>query len=159
MQTELVDKLTAIAMGSHDLVPESEPSKIKLSIPLMWAVLQFNMDRSGSQGAPSTSDALLPSTSPMSSAGEATIEIGLTGTPPAIKIDPSEGHDAGLPPYKAILASAGGPSGDTGMANTPWLWSDPFGYASIEDVTRFPWDSTGGIHSEGLSTWWNLNNL
>ena len=146
-------------------------SRVRLRIPLMWAVLQFEI--SSPKAASSPSD-MLPTSPTLSGTVEEmeqsqTLEINDATTPPTVIIDPSQGHDARLPPYKASSASPKFPNGvmrdiivppaGSFMFNTPWLWTDPSEYANTEDVARFPTDFTDSNTSEGFSTWWNFGNL
>ena len=146
-------------------------SRVQLSIPLMWAVLQFEISSPKAASFPSD---MLPTSPTLSGAVEEmeqsqTLEINDAATPPTVIVDPSQGHDARLPPYKASSASPKFPNGvmrdiivppaETFMFNTPWLWTDSSEYANTEDVARFPADFTGSNTSEGFSTWWNFGNL
>ncbi|OJJ06532.1 hypothetical protein ASPVEDRAFT_65211 [Aspergillus versicolor CBS 583.65] len=154
---ELLEKLTKVALASQDWDSEQSLSKIQLSIPLMWAILQFDISTSPSDS--STSSISIGITEPEQTA---IIEIGTTGTPPAIKTDLSQGHDASLPPYKTSSTNGGiGSIGNPGRFafNTPWLWSDPFGYGGAEDLLYFTGVPTGGDNSDGPSTSWNFGNL
>ena len=151
-------------------------SRVQLSIPLMWAVLQFEIRSPKTASSPA--DTMLPTSPTLSGAVEEmeqsqTLEINDAATPPTVIIDPSQGHDARLPPYKASSTSpefpngngAGGmrdiivPPAESFMFNTPWLWTDPSEYVNTEDMARFPPDPMGSNVSEGFSTWWNFGNL
>lgn len=151
-------------------------SRVQLSIPLMWAVLQFEIRSPKTASSPA--DTMLPTSPTLSGAvGEMeqsqTLEINDAATPPTVIIDPSQGHEARLPPYKASSTSpefpngngAGGmrdiivPPAKSFMFNTPWLWTDPSEYANTEDMACFPLDPMGSNISEGFSTWWNFGNL
>ncbi|KAL4789406.1 hypothetical protein BDV19DRAFT_397065 [Aspergillus venezuelensis] len=171
---QLLDKMSRIAFASENPDHEWAPSRIHLSIPLMWAILQF--DVSSSKVASSPEDTLLP-ISPTLCSGRVermklnpTLEISATATPSAVTIDSSQAHDASLPPYKATPTSPEVPDGsglrdivippaESFIFNDPWHWTDSFGYPNIEDVARFPPGLTAGNGSEGLSTWWNFDNF
>ncbi|CRG88994.1 hypothetical protein PISL3812_06029 [Talaromyces islandicus] len=169
--SRLLDKMTRIALVSENTDEEWAPSRIHLSVSLMWAILQF--DVSSSEVMPSPEETLLPtSSSTLNGTAEETersptLEISVTAAPPPVITDPSRGHDASLPPYKATSTSPDLPrSGDmrdtvvpspeSFTLNKPWLWADPSGYANIEDVDHFPPDLTAGNGPEGFSTWWNF---
>ena len=167
------------------LEPENEnvdyewaPSRIQLSIPLMWAVLQFDISSSEAASSPPGDPALHASPAHSDAVEEmernSTLEISVTATPPAVIIDPALGHDARLPPYKASSTSTSTspnfpnrgsmrdivvPPAESLMFNTPWLWTDVSEFANMEAGSGLPPDPTVGNSSEGFSTWWNFGSL
>ncbi|PLB45497.1 hypothetical protein P170DRAFT_457843 [Aspergillus steynii IBT 23096] len=171
--SRLLDKMARIASISENTEYEWAPSRIHLSVSLMWAILQCNVS---SSKVPSSPDGTLLPTSPTltgtteETERSPTLEISVTATLPTATVDPSQGHDASLPPYKASSTSqnlprSGGtrdtvvPPAESFMVNNPWLWAYPSGYATVEDVGNLPSDLTAGNGPEGFSTWWDFGNF
>ncbi|GAD98129.1 hypothetical protein PVAR5_6819 [Paecilomyces variotii No. 5] len=171
--TRLLDKMSRIALASDSNDGTSVPCRVHLSVPLMWSILQFDMSSSKVGSYPK--DTSLPTSPSLAGVVEETeqnptLEISITASPPVIIIDPSLGHDASLPPYKAISAPSELPDGsvmrdpavppaESFMFNAPWFCADPFGYGNMENIAYFPRDLTAGNNSEGFSTWWNFGNF
>ncbi|WDK20875.1 hypothetical protein CGRA01v4_12164 [Colletotrichum graminicola] len=110
-QDRNLDRMTRIAAGSENMdVEDWMPSKIYLSVPLMWEILQFN-STADSQGIPSSGllDAsLTPAVPPMDTSDSSTLEI-IVATSPEITINIADGgQEAPTSSYKkAPLSSSG----------------------------------------------------
>lgn len=160
------------ASGSDSMDSEWVPSKLRLSIPLMWSILQFNI--SSSQELSSASSSLLHSS--LASTGStkldasSTLEISVALSPPEITIDPSAGQNAYLPPFLTTVSSTPAspkdtairdimiPSTDSLMYNVPWLWTGESHFSGMESASDFdPETAVGNV--DGFSTWWDLGNL
>ncbi|KAE8142486.1 hypothetical protein BDV38DRAFT_294359 [Aspergillus pseudotamarii] len=165
-----LDKMTQIASGSDRLDDDWAPSKIYLSIPLMWGILQFNVP--SSHGVSSKSAALLHSSlasTPCSEETEQsqTLEISVTASPPQVMVDPAVGHNASLPPYMITVSTQDSrdgtpmrdilvPPADSLMFNAPWLWAHLSQFGDMGVAAGFEPDPTVG---EGFSTWWDFGNF
>lgn len=164
--------MARIASGSENMDFDWAPSKLRLSIPLMWGILQFNV--SSTQGQSPGSGSLLHSslgtTSPPESEENSTLEISVALSPPEVTIDPSAGHNAYLPPYMTTVSSTPASPKDTAirdivvpptdslMFNVPWLWTGESQFSDMESASNFdPETAVGNI--EGFSTWWDFGNL
>ncbi|KAE8373896.1 hypothetical protein BDV26DRAFT_271000 [Aspergillus bertholletiae] len=165
-----LDKLARIALDNTDW--ERTPSRIQLSVPLMWAVLQFSTSRSEPASSLSRSSvaSLIPSDD-KEVEPDSTLEISTTDTPPSVIVDPTLGHDAKLPAYKAnstspALSNGGiirhnllSPPTPNFLFNTSWTWADLTETPQLGHTDGFPPESSARNISEGSSTWWNLGNL
>lgn len=146
------------------------PSRIYLSVPLMWKVLQFN-STTDSQEIPTAGllDASLAPVFAPDDAGESlTLEI-IVATSPEITINTADGgQEAPTLSYKPTISSGGGGSSreavyDSPTAEqidsltfntTPWLYADSSQLVNIGDMS-YP-------HSEPGNAWWegeNFNNI
>ncbi|KAJ5313337.1 chaperonin Cpn10 [Penicillium atrosanguineum] len=148
---------------------EWAPSKLRLSIPLMWNILQFNVSDLSSR--PDTLlHSSLATTDPTKSDEYSTLEINVALSPPEITIDPSAGQNAYLPPFLTTISSNPTspkdttvrdivvPSTDSLMFNVPWLWTGESQFSDMESASNFdPETAVGNI--EGFSTWWDFGNL
>lgn len=167
--------MARIASGSENISDDWEPSKIHLSIPLMWDVLQVNC---GPEPQDLSAGGLLhPSLTPAASRGDreessaSTIEV-IVAMSPEITVNTADGGLAAhMPPHMARAASNRGGSPGNGeiqdklvapadslMLNTPWLWADPTQLVDVENMNyNEPESSLPAI--EGFSTWWDFGNL
>lgn len=165
--------MTRIASGSEKVDFDWEPSKIHLSIPLMWDLLQINCT-SNSQEA-SAAGLLHPSFTPavfpedMENSGS-TLEI-IVAMSPEITVNTADGGSAAhIPPNMPRVSSAPvSPTSsalgdklvapaDSLMANTPWLWTDPSQFVDMETIGYTDSESALG-NIDGFSTWWDFGNL
>ncbi|KAI1369768.1 hypothetical protein F5Y08DRAFT_324947 [Xylaria arbuscula] len=162
-----LDNLTRIAGGSQNIdMDEWIPSKLYLSVPLMWDILQFNCV-ADCKGIP-TVDLLHPSISPSTpeeDLGEnSTLEIDVA-TSPEIKIDTaSGGQDAPSISRRAHVkpnqSEASGhavwneaslePSDNLTFNTTPWLYADPSQFVGLGDLGWLDSQST----DTGGTPWW-----
>jgi hypothetical protein len=148
------------------------PTKLRLSIPLMWSILQFNVP--SCQELSSGSSALLHSSLATTDSTKldesSTLEISVALSPPEITVDPSAGQNAYLPPFLTIESSAPAspndtairdivvPSADSLMFNVPWLWTGESQFSEMESASNFDPEAAVG-NLDGFSTWWDLGNL
>ena len=145
------------------------PSRIYLSVPLMWHILQFN-STTLSQEIPSTGllDASLTPALPPEDNGESSMLEIVVATSPEITINTADGgQEAPTLSYKAPMSSAtSGPSSsreaffDSPGADqvdsltfntTPWLYADSSQLVNIGDM-GFP-------QSEPGAPWWEDDNF
>lgn len=166
--------MTQIAAGSDTIDDDWEPSKIHLSIPLMWDVLQVNCTPE-SQGT--SSDGLLhPSLAPpvsresMEEGSASTLEV-IVAMSPEVTVNTADGGLAAhMPPHMSSPTSVP-PSpastalhdklvapADSLMLNTPWLWTDPSHFVDPENI-GFNESESSLPTLEGFSTWWDFGNL
>jgi len=149
------------------------PSKLYLSVPLMWDILQFNC-MGESKGIP-TADLLHPSLAPIIPQEEpsdnSTLEIDVA-TSPEIKIDTADGgQDAPSMSRRAPVtssnqaeasrqavwneASSFEPSDNLTFNTTPWLYADPSQFVSLGDLGWL--DSQSALNENtggGGAPWW-----
>jgi hypothetical protein len=160
--------MTRIAAGPESMdVEDWMPSKIYLSVPLMWEVLQFKF-MADSQEIPSAGllDASLTPTVAHEEANEnTTLEI-IVATSPEISINTSNGgQEAPTLSYKAPTPSVGDSSWNTGYDEisaeqtdslTPWLYADSaqFANANIGDMGHHDSNQT-----MGEDRWWEADNF
>lgn len=162
--------MTRIAAGSENMdVEDWTPSRIYLSVPLMWEVLQFN-STTGSREIPTAGllDAsLAPIFAPDDAGENLTLEV-IVATSPEISINTaSGGQEAPTLSYKPPVSSGAGSSRDTifdsptaeqidnlTFNTTPWLYADSSQLVNIGDMGYPP--------SEPGNAWWegeNVNNI
>lgn len=168
----MLEKLAQIASGSESMDFEWAPSKLRLNIPLMWNILQFNVSSSEnlSSGPDSLLHSSLATTDPTKVDENSTLEISVAISPPEVMIDPSAGQNAYLPPFLTTVSSTPAstkdtmardivvPSTDSLMFNVPWLWTGESQFSDMESASNFdPETAVGNI--EGFSTWWDVGNL
>lgn len=166
--------MTRIASGSENIDDDWEPSKIHLSIPLMWDVLQVNCGTE-SQGV-SSGGLLHPSLTPAAFREEreespaSTIEV-IVAMSPEVTVNTADGGLAAhMPPHRCSASSditSPGSSAvqdklvapaDSLMLNTPWLWADPAPFVDMENMAYN--ESESSLPAiEGFSTWWDFGNL
>ncbi|KAJ6151432.1 hypothetical protein N7470_007029 [Penicillium chermesinum] len=168
-----LDKMTRIASGSEKVDFDWEPSKIHLSIPLMWEVLQINNSPRAEE--PATAALLHPTLSPMvfpedTDNPSSTLEI-IVAMSPEITVNTADGGSAAhIPPHVPRVSSLpASPTSNAGadklvapadslMANTPWLWTDPAQFVDMEPLGYPESESTMG-NVDGFSAWWDIGNL
>ncbi|KAJ5634307.1 hypothetical protein N7528_002149 [Penicillium herquei] len=167
----ILDKMTRIASGSEKVDFDWEPSKIHLSIPLMWDVLQINCSPSIEETPFSglLHPTLTPITFPEDESSSSTLEV-IVAMSPEITVNTADGGSAAhMPPNIPRVASA--PTtpnlalgdklvapADSLMSNTPWLWTDPSQFVDMETLGYPESESTLG-NIDGFSTWWDFGNL
>ncbi|KAJ5915855.1 hypothetical protein N7454_010996 [Penicillium verhagenii] len=168
-----LDKMTRIASGSEKVDFDWEPSKIHLSIPLMWDVLQISClptsDETPSAGL------LHPSLMPVifeqdKENSASTVEV-IVAMSPDITVNTTDGGSAAHVPPKMPRIAVSAPTSPTAalgdklvapadslMANAPWLWADPSQFVDMETLGYPESESTFG-NIDGFSTWWDFGNL
>ncbi|KAF9869395.1 L-pipecolate oxidase [Colletotrichum karsti] len=170
-----LDRMTRIAAGSESMdVEDWMPSKIYLSVPLMWEILQFN-STTDSQEIPTAGllDAsLTPAIPPIDTSESSTLEI-IVATSPEITINTADGgQEAPTLSYKpspnkhTVSTSANSsrqnvfdtPSVEQidslTFNTTPWLYADS---SQLINIGELP-----DLQSEPGSAWWegdNFNNI
>ncbi|KAJ5671487.1 hypothetical protein N7507_000614 [Penicillium longicatenatum] len=168
-----LDKMTRIASGSDKVDFDWEPSKIHLSIPLMWDVLQIKCLPTFDETP--TAGLLHPSLMPMvfeedKENSSSTLEV-IVAMSPDITVNTTDGGSAAhIPPKMPRIATSAPTSptaplgdklvapADSLMANTPWLWADPSQFVDMETLGYPESESTLG-NIDGFSTWWDFGNL
>ncbi|KAE8413134.1 hypothetical protein BDV36DRAFT_269391 [Aspergillus pseudocaelatus] len=168
---QLLDELSRIASQSDPIDYEWMPSRRQINIPLMWAVLKFDISRS--QALRSTVLANSPNT-PSNAVDELernqALEISVTATTTGVTINPALGHDSQLPPYQAGPISPEFrsdnaspdiviPSAERFLLHSPWLWAQLSQFTHMEDGDDFLPDSPSNNLSNGFFSWWNMGNL
>jgi hypothetical protein len=166
--------MTRIASGSEKVDFDWEPSKIHLSIPLMWELLQINCTPTSQETSftgllhPSLSPAVFPEEVENPSS---TLEI-IVAMSPDITVNTADGGSAAhmpptLPPRVAPAPASPASStageklvapADSLMANTPWLWTEPPQFIDMDSLGYPESESTLG-NVDGFSTWWDFGNL
>ncbi|KAJ5895010.1 hypothetical protein N7495_006701 [Penicillium taxi] len=175
---QTLDRMTQVASGSEKIDFDWEPSKIHLSIPLMWDLLQVNCSPSSYENA--TGGLLHSSLTPVAIPEEmenstTTLEI-IVAMSPEVTVNTADGGSAAHVPPKprcrplatSLPASPASTAedlveklvapADSLMANTPWLWADHSQYVDLENLGFAEPESTLG-NVEGFSTWWDFGNL
>ena len=174
--------MTRIAAGSESMdVEDWMPSKIYLSVPLMWEILQFNSapDSREIPTAGLLDDSLAPTVVPEDLGESTTLEI-IVATSPEITINTADGGQEAptLSSYKAPVPAGANNSNNPGTGGssssrdsvfdtpaaelvdsltfntTPWLYADSSQLVNIGDMT-YP-------QSEPGNAWWegeNFNNI
>jgi hypothetical protein len=146
-----LDKMTRIAAGTSDSMEVDDwmPSKIYLSVPLMWKILQFNTV-ADSQELPTAgllNQSLVPNSMHEGDNENVTLEI-IVASAPEISINTADGgQEAPTMSYKAPLSSSQGPDSarDTvydevpvedslTLCTTPWLYADSSQFVNIADM-------------------------
>jgi hypothetical protein len=167
--------MTRIAGGYQNMdMDEWIPSKLYLSVPLMWDILQFNcvIDRKEIPAVDLLHPSLAPST-PQEDLGEnSTLEIDVA-TSPEIKLDTADGgQDAPSSSRRAHVkpdqTEASGqtvwneatlePSDNLTFNTTPWLYADPSQFVSLGDLGWL--DSQSAMNEIGKDApWWEGGSL
>lgn len=166
--------MTRIASGSEKVDFDWEPTKIHLSIPLMWDLLQINCTPTSHET--STAGLLHPSLSPTIFPEEvenpsSTLEI-IVAMSPDVTVNTADGGSAAhvppnLPPRVATAPASPASTtmgdklvapADSLMANTPWLWTEPPQFIDMDNLGYPESESTMG-NVDGFSTWWDFGNL
>ncbi|KAJ5758994.1 hypothetical protein N7520_006150 [Penicillium odoratum] len=165
--------MTRIASGSEKVDFDWEPSKIHLSIPLMWDVLQINclptFDETPTAGLLHSS--LMPVIFPEDKENSATTIEVIVAMSPDITVNTADGGSAAHMPPKMPRIAASAPNSPTAplndklvapadslMANAPWLWADSSQFVDMETLGYPESESTLG-NIDGFSTWWDFGNL
>lgn len=163
--------MTRIAAGSEtNEVEDWMPSRIYLSVPLMWNILQFNCTADSRQLA-STGllDASLASTVGCEDEDETrTIEI-IVATSPDITVNTADGgQDAPTLSYKCAVNSSlssrertynelSAEQADNLTFNTtPWLYADTSQFDNMVDLVYHDARSSVGCNSN--RSWWDGGN-
>jgi hypothetical protein len=160
--------MTRIAAGSESMEAEDwMPSKLCLSVPLMWDILQFNC-MADSQETP-TADLLDSSLAPEVSRDDldesSLLEIDVA-TSPEITIDTTDGGQV-APSSSRRAPTTSSPEVQRSIAwnetpfeqvdnltfnTTPWLYADPSQFLSLGDLG---WHATQSAMSDNRGApWW-----
>ncbi|EWZ33349.1 hypothetical protein FOCG_15681 [Fusarium oxysporum f. sp. radicis-lycopersici 26381] len=168
-----LDKMTRIAAGTSDSMDVEDwmPSKIYLSVPLMWKILQFNTfaDSHELPTAGLLNQSLVPNPTNEDANENITLEI-IVASAPEITINTADGgQEAPTLSYKAPLSSQGPDSArDTvydevpvddnlTLCTTPWLYADSSQFVNIADMGC---DDPQPALSEGRGpAWWEGENF
>ena len=151
------------------------PSKIYLSVPLMWKILQFNFTSDLLED--SNSRLLHPSLSPTiahEDASETSILEIIVATSPEITINlASGGQEAPTLSHKAPMSSARGDSSwasnyddvsveqtDDALTfnTTPWLYADSSQFTNLGGV-GYQYTQQPGPGESGGTAWWEGENF
>ncbi|KAI1437100.1 hypothetical protein GGR50DRAFT_686084 [Xylaria sp. CBS 124048] len=169
-----LEDMTRIAGGYQNIdMDEWTPSKLYLSVPLMWDILQFNCmaDRKEIPTVDLLHPSLAPSI-PQQDLGEhSTLEIDVA-TSPEIKIDTADGGQdapslsrrANVKPNQAEASRQAvwneatlEPSDNLTFNTTPWLYANPSQFVSLGDLGWLETQST--ISDTGGAPWWEGGTL
>ncbi|KAI8712484.1 hypothetical protein NCS52_01346700 [Fusarium sp. LHS14.1] len=168
-----LDKMTRIAAGSDTMdVEDWMPSKIYLSVPLMWKILQFNTvaDSHEIPHAGLLDSSLVPVMANEDTSENMTLEI-IVATSPEISINTADGgQEAPTMSYKPTVSSSSQPDSarDTvsdevpvddslTLCTTPWLYADSSQFVNIGDMGYD--DSQPAISENRGSAWWEGENF
>ncbi|KAF4976522.1 hypothetical protein FZEAL_6814 [Fusarium zealandicum] len=166
-----LDRMTRIAAGSDNMdVEDWMPSKIYLSVPLMWKILQFNTvaDSQEMPCAGLLDNSLVPSNAPEDMADGLTLEI-IVATSPEITINTADGgQEAPTLSYKGPVSSGPGSSRDAGtdeipvddsltLCTTPWLYADSSQFVNMGDMGYD--DSHAAMGENRGAAWWEGENF
>ncbi|KAJ2905669.1 L-pipecolate oxidase [Zalerion maritima] len=163
-----LDKMTSIAAGSNNMeVADWMPSKIYLSVPLMWEILQFN-STTDSQENPTSGlldVSLNPTTEPADADDESsTLEI-IVAKSPKITLNIADGgqeaptlsskhHQGGSKPSSSRETTLDTPNPEQldslTFNTTPWLYADSSQLTNFGDMT-YPQVDAG-------NEWWEDAN-
>jgi hypothetical protein len=165
--------MTRIAAGTTDSMDVEDwmPSKIYLSVPLMWKILQFNTV-ADSQDLPTAgllNQSLVPNRMNEDSNENVTLEI-IVASAPEITINTADGgQEAPTLSYKAPLSSQGPDSArDTvydevpvedslTLCTTPWLYADSSQFVNIADMGCD--DPQPALSESRGPAWWEGENF
>lgn len=166
--------MTEIAVGSETVNAEDwMPSKIYLSVPLMWDILQFNCTLESQESFISSplSQSIAPTFARQEADETSTLEV-IVATLPDVTVDTADGG-LGRPmlSVKAPVASVSESSRNT-MSNdaydttavdsltlntTPWLWADP---SQSGDMNESGYSNLSfAIGNAENALWWDLGNF
>ncbi|KAF5659313.1 c6 transcription factor [Fusarium circinatum] len=168
-----LDKMTRIAAGTSDSMDVEDwmPSKIYLSVPLMWKILQFNTfaDSHELPTAGLLNQTLVPNTTNEDANENITLEI-IVASAPEITINTADGgQEAPTASYKAPLSSQGPDSArDTvydevpvddnlTLCTTPWLYADSSQFVNIADMGCD--DPQPALSESRGPAWWEGENF
>ncbi|KAI0405132.1 hypothetical protein F4802DRAFT_607093 [Xylaria palmicola] len=167
-----LDNMTRIAGGYQNMdMDEWIPSKLYLSVPLMWDILQFNCvtDHKEIPAVNLLHPSLAPNI-PQEDLGEnSTLEIDVA-TSPEIKVDtadggqdaPSMSRRAHVKPDQAEASRQADwndePSDNLTFNTTPWLYADPSQFVGLGDLGWL--DSQSAMNdNESGPPWWEGGSL
>ncbi|KHN98353.1 uncharacterized protein MAM_03477 [Metarhizium album ARSEF 1941] len=164
-----LDKMTSIAAGSEvNDVEDWMPSRIYLSVPLMWNILRFNCTADSREFSHT---GLLDPSLALTVAHEdddddAMMLDIIVATSPEITVNTADGgQDAPTLPFKGTVNSSPSSSRETAFNEisaeqadsltfntTPWLYADP---PQFSDMTVLVYDESQPSAGSGSSTaWW-----
>lgn len=167
--------MTRIATDHENMdVEDWMPSKLNLSVPLMWDILQFNCTTDSSEV--STADLLDASLAPKTTHeehGENSLLEIVVATSPEITIDTTDGgQEAPSLSRRTHVASASTAETPRNMLwnettfesidnltfnTTPWLYADPSQFASLGDIGWH--ESQSAMSDTRGAPWWEGGNF
>lgn len=166
-----MERMTRIAAGPESMdVEDWMPSKIYLSVPLMWEVLQFKF-MADSQEIPSAGllDASLTPNLIHDDLGDSpTLEI-IVATSPEISINTADGgQEAPTATYKALIHSARDGTWNNHACDeisaeqtdslTPWLYADSSQFINIGDM-GYQNSHEEAVGEDKAMAWWEGENF
>ena len=170
---QTLEKILHIAFQSENVDFDWTPSRMYLSVSLMWDVLRANCTPNGQDNSTTglLHRSLIPTVTREDSVqSSSTLEIVVASSPEVTVNTADGGQTAHMPPKvrsgttPAAPFSPGGidledtlvvPNDDL-MLNTPWLWSDPTNWTETDNsMNRQRVDN----NMDGVYTWWDLGNL
>jgi hypothetical protein len=164
--------MTRIAAGSESNdVEDWMPSRIYLSVPLMWNILQFNCTADSREFSHSgLLDASLALTVAREDEDESTTLDIIVATSPEITVNTADGgQDAPTLPFKRTVNSSPTNAASTSRETvfnelsaeqadsltfntTPWLYADPSQFDNMTDLVYH--DARPGVGSSRSMAWW-----
>ncbi|KAI1333262.1 hypothetical protein F5Y16DRAFT_407173 [Xylariaceae sp. FL0255] len=156
-----LENMARIATGYNNM--DGDESRLYLSVPLMWDILQFNC-MADSEEIPTANllhPSLAPTSTPRTEVGETSIMEIIVATAPEIKIDTADGgQDAPSVPRRAPVSSTPADSSRQAVWNeasfeisdnltintTPWLYADPSQFLGLGDLGWLEGQSTMSEH-------------
>ncbi|ETS77018.1 hypothetical protein PFICI_10892 [Pestalotiopsis fici W106-1] len=166
-----LDRMTRIAADSDNMDGEDwMPSKLNLSVPLMWDILQFNcMTMTPATNSVDLLDASLTPTMAQEDLSECTLLEIVVASSPEINVDTTDGGQT------APLASSASTKPDTPrnmvwnetnleptdnltFNTTPWLYADLSQFASLGDLGLLEAQS-GMNDNRAQQPWWEGGNF
>ncbi|KAI0201588.1 hypothetical protein F4808DRAFT_469283 [Astrocystis sublimbata] len=170
-----LDNMTRIAGGDQNMdMDEWIPSKLYLSVPLMWDILQFNCVTDHKEiPAVDLLHTSIAARIPQEDLGEnSTLEIDVA-TSPEIKVDTADGGQdapslsrrAQVKPDQAQASRQAvwneppfEPSDNLTFNTTPWLYADPSQFVSLGDLGWLETQSVISDNEKG-APWWEGGSL
>ncbi|UNI15465.1 hypothetical protein JDV02_001996 [Purpureocillium takamizusanense] len=164
-----LDKMTRMAAGPESMDMEDwMPSKIYLSVPLMWEILQFSFTDDSHEA--STAGLLDASLTPPVAADDAsegsTLEI-IVATSPEISINTADGgQEAPTMSFKASSHSHSARDSPWSTYRdedslafhfTPWLYADSSQFISMGDMGYY--DTQPAMGESRSMAWWEGDNF
>lgn len=160
--------MTRMAAGPESMdVEDWMPSKIYLSVPLMWEILQFNFTEDSKEDptAGLLDASLTPAVADEDMGESSTIEI-IVATSPEITINTADGGQEApmLSAYKAPGPSEGDSPWSTYRDEdsltfhfTPWLYADSSQFINMGDMGYY--NSQPSMGDNGGVAWWEGDNF
>ncbi|GAO15404.1 hypothetical protein UVI_02010660 [Ustilaginoidea virens] len=149
------------------------PSRIYLSVPLMWSILQLNCPSDADSGQLAKTgllDSSLALTATHQEEDEMTTLDIIVATSPEITVNTADGgQDAPTLSFKGTVSSSPGSSRESAynelsaeqadsltFNTTPWLYADPCQFDGMTDLVYH--DDRSRVGSSSMS-WWEVANM